>query len=264
MIGLDGLEIKVIEAMLAQGELPNLAALRARGGLGTVATTTPAQTPVAWSTFATGLNPGGHGIFDFLRRDPKTYLPDLALNRYEQKNAFSPPKAVNSRKGETIWDRLTAAGVPSTIIRCPCMYPPENIKGRLLAGMGVPDLRGGLGTATYYTSRTGVSALEAENVVTCEKGADGSYVTHLIGPRIPKDRSDARADIVVVPDPSGDRVTIRSSGTPRDLPRHVRIDREIGLHRSVRSRAPRGLRSSRSCSTCRSLPKDRTRTTTAR
>ncbi len=203
--------------MLARGEMPNLAALRAKGGLGTVATTTPAQTPVAWSTFATGLNPGGHGIFDFLRRDPKSYLPDLALNRYEQKNAFSPPKAVNSRKGETIWDRLTVAGIPSTIIRCPCMYPPEPIKGRILAGMGVPDLRGGLGTATYYTTKSGVKPLEAENVVTCQRGGDGAFATHLIGPRNPKDRTDARAEIVVVPHESGDRVTIRSSGTPREL-----------------------------------------------
>ena len=202
---------------MARGELPNIAALRARGGFGRVATTTPAQTPVAWSSFATGMNPGGHGIFDFLRRDPKTYLPDLALNRYEQKNAFSPPKAVNSRKGETIWERLSAAGVPSTVIRCPCTYPPEPIKGRILAGMGVPDLRGGLGTATYYTTEDGVRPLEAENVVKVARSADGSIATHLIGPRNPKDRSDAKAEIVIVPDPSGDRVTIRSAGTPREL-----------------------------------------------
>ena len=70
VIGLDGLEPAIVEPMLAAGELPNLARLRGRGGFATVATTSPAQTPVAWSTFATGTNPGGHGIFDFLRRDP--------------------------------------------------------------------------------------------------------------------------------------------------------------------------------------------------
>src|ERR687893_1405484 len=91
VIGLDGLEPKIVEPMLAAGELPNLARLRAQGGFARVATTSPAQTPVAWSSFATGTNPGGHGIFDFIRRDPKTYLPDIALNRYEQKNAFLPP-----------------------------------------------------------------------------------------------------------------------------------------------------------------------------
>ena len=109
VIGLDGLEPRIVGPMLAAGTLPNLARLRAAGGYAPVATTYPAQTPVAWSSFATGLNPGGHGIYDFLRRDPATYLPDIALSRYEQKNAFTPPKAVNRRQGETIWDRLGQA-----------------------------------------------------------------------------------------------------------------------------------------------------------
>ena len=68
VIGLDGLEPKIVEPMLADGELPNLAKLRTQGGYARVRTTYPAQTPVAWSTFITGTNPGGHGIFDFLTR----------------------------------------------------------------------------------------------------------------------------------------------------------------------------------------------------
>src|SRR5262249_36721875 len=82
VLGLDGLEPKIVDRLLCAGELPHLARLRAEGGYGRVATTCPAQTPVAWSTFATGTNPGGHGIFDFIRRDPVTRLPDLRLNRY--------------------------------------------------------------------------------------------------------------------------------------------------------------------------------------
>src|SRR4051794_18192557 len=151
--------------MLAAGELPNLARLRAAGGYARVATTTPAQTPVAWSTFATGTNPGGHGIFDFLRRDPRTYLPDLALNRYEQKNAFSAPRAVNLRRGTPVWEILGAHDIPSTVVRCPCTYPPDPVRGRLLAGLGVPDLRGGLGTATLYTTDESTRRGEAEQVV---------------------------------------------------------------------------------------------------
>src|SRR5438309_11378199 len=99
--------------MLSAGELPNLAKLGSTGGLARVATTAPAQTPVAWSTFATGTNPGGHGVFDFLRRDPATYLPDSGLSRHEQKNAFLPPRAVNLRRGTPVWDRLSAAGIGS-------------------------------------------------------------------------------------------------------------------------------------------------------
>ena len=98
VIGLDGLSPEIVSRLLEAGQLPNLARLKEQGGYSRVATTRPAQTPVAWSTFATGTNPGGHGIFDFLRRNPRNYLPDLALNRYEQKNAFLPPKAVNLRR----------------------------------------------------------------------------------------------------------------------------------------------------------------------
>ena len=98
-IGLDGFEPQIAEAMMARGELPHLMKLRDQGEYSRLKTTASAQTPVAWSTFATGTNPGGHGIFDFLSRDPKTYLPILSLSRYEQKNAFVPPKVVNLRRG---------------------------------------------------------------------------------------------------------------------------------------------------------------------
>src|SRR5882762_6887447 len=92
VIGLDGLETSIVEAMLSQGELPNLAKIRSVGSYSRLRTTSPAQTPVAWSSFATGTNPGGHGIFDFIRRDPETYLPDLALSRFERpKNILAQP-----------------------------------------------------------------------------------------------------------------------------------------------------------------------------
>src|SRR3954453_14803268 len=136
VIGLDGLEPTIVEAMLAEGELANLARLRARAGLARVATTTPAQTPVAWSTFATGTNPGGHGIFDFIRRDPATYLPDLALNTYERKNAFTPPRAVSLRRGDPNRAHLAKGDIPATILRFPCTYPADPLRGRMLSGMG--------------------------------------------------------------------------------------------------------------------------------
>ena len=84
VIGLDGLEPGIVEAMLGRGELPNLAKIQAAGSYSRLKTTYPAQTPVAWSSFVTGTNPGGHGIFDFICRDPETYLPDVALTRFER------------------------------------------------------------------------------------------------------------------------------------------------------------------------------------
>lgn len=216
VIGLDGLGPTIVEPMLEGGALPNLAELRMRGGYARLGTTWPAQTPTAWSTFATGTNPGGHGIFDFIRRDPKTYLPNLALNRYEQKNPFVRPQAVNLRGGTPLWSVLSRAGVPSTVLRCPCTYPPDEISGRMLSGMGVPDLRGGLGTGTFYTQADDVKAGEDEKVVRLS-GSNGRFQTHVIGPRHPRTREDIRFPIDVEVDHASGRVTVRSQGEPRQV-----------------------------------------------
>ncbi|MFQ5689200.1 MAG: alkaline phosphatase family protein [Gemmatimonadota bacterium] len=217
VVGLDGLEPTIVDRMLATGQLPGLARLRDEGGYARVATTTPAQTPVAWSTFATGTNPGGHGIFDFIRRDPETYLPDLALNRYEQKSAFLPPRAVNLRRGDPVWNLLTRAGIPSAILRCPCTYPPDKLRGRMLSGMGVPDLRGGLGTSTFYTSEDGVQPGESEQVIRVEYDGRSPLRTHLIGPRVPRTGQDVRLEIRLEPDSEAAAVNVRSSGKPAQL-----------------------------------------------
>lgn len=203
--------------MLDARELPNLASLRGQGGYSRVRTTYPALTPVAWSTFSTGTNPGGHGIFDFIRRDPKTYIPDFSLNRYEQKNAYLPPRAVSLRRGVPLWELLSAAGIPSTIVRCPCTYPPDSIRGRMLAGMGVPDLRGGLGTSTFYTSDQNVKAAESEIVVRLPGNGERAISTHLIGPRDSKTRSDFKCEITIHLEPAARRVVLRSGGQPSAL-----------------------------------------------
>ena len=217
VIGLDGLEPKIVEPLMRDGLLPNLSRIRDKGGYCRLRTTYPPQTPVAWSTFATGVNPGGHGIYDFLRRDPATYLPSLALSRYEQKNMFTAPRAVNLRGGAAVWDLLTDAGVPSTVLRCPCTYPPAAISGRMLAGVGVPDLRGGLGTSTFYTSASFAEAAESEKVVRVQAGADGNIDTHLIGPHNPKAKADAQFAIRLYPEPSAGRALLRSDGQPAAL-----------------------------------------------
>ena len=219
VIGLDGFEPKIAEAMMAAGDLPHLAGLRTQGGYARIGTTYPAQTPVAWSTFATGTNPGGHGIFDFLNRDTQTYLPVLSLNRYEQKNAFAPPEVVNMRRGTAVWDHLSRAGIPSTVVRMPCAYPPGNLRGRMLAGVGVPDLRGGLGTSTFYTSRTDVIGEHSEKVVPVTRSGD-TIQTYLIGPHNPRKREDFQLKLTIrlhETVPGTGKVTIHSDGQPGTL-----------------------------------------------
>ncbi len=240
VIGLDGLEPSIVEPLLDAGELPNLAKLRQMGGWARVATTSPAQTPVAWSSFATGTNPGGHGIFDFVRRNPANYLPDIALNRYEQKNAFLPPKAVNLRRGRAFWDVLSEAGVPSTVLRCPCTYPADRLRGRVLSGMGVPDLRGGLGTGTFCSTDQKIKPGESEQVARIESDGAGGFQTHLIGPRSPKDRSDVRLRLALRPDLQAGTVTVTCENSPEVTVRlgewsdWMRLKFKLGLLQSVR------------------------------
>lgn len=212
MIGLDGLDPVVAEAMLSSGELPNLARLSREGSYRRLASTTPAQTPVAWSSFATGANPGAHGIFDFLRRDPASYRPEIALHTFEAQNRFLPPRPVSRRAGTALWDTLGEAGIPSVVLRHPCTFPPpKSLRGRMLAGVGVPDVRGGFGTSTLYTSRDDVQAGEGEIVVPI-RPVDGVVDTHVPGPR-GRD-GDLSFGITLRFDASRRRARVESEGKP--------------------------------------------------
>jgi predicted AlkP superfamily phosphohydrolase/phosphomutase len=79
VLGFDGVDAHIVESMVAAGRLPNLAALQKRGAYSPLTPTVPAQTPVSWATFSTGLDPGGHEIFDFLKRDPNDRIPTFAV-----------------------------------------------------------------------------------------------------------------------------------------------------------------------------------------
>ena len=83
VLGFDGADPDAIEALIAAGELPNLRSLAAEGTLAPLETTKPSESPVAWATFATGMNPGRTRIFDFLEKREGTYVPQIALVRQE-------------------------------------------------------------------------------------------------------------------------------------------------------------------------------------
>ena len=219
VIGLDGLEPSIVEAMLSRGELPNLARIKASGAYTRLKTTYPAQTPVAWSSFATGTNPGAHGIFDFVARNPKTYYPEYALNRFAPgKNMFSPPRVVNQRRGIPFWQTLAAAGIPCSVVRCPCTFPPDEIpNGRVLGGVGVPDLRGGQGTGAFYTQDRTIKVKESEQVVHLPAG--DSFATHLIGPRKPgaNPPADITHEIRVEARRPEKKIILHTNGSPEKV-----------------------------------------------
>ena len=162
VIGLDGLEPSLAERYMDEGLMPNLAKLRKTGSYARLQTTTPAISPVAWSSFMTGSNPAKHNIFDFLSRDPKTYLPDLSSARIGKPGRvlslgkynipLAKPSIRGLRKSIPFWKILGERGIFSTVLRVPITFPPEKFAGHLLSGMCAPDLKGSQGTFSFYTS----------------------------------------------------------------------------------------------------------------
>jgi predicted AlkP superfamily phosphohydrolase/phosphomutase len=162
-LGLDGLDPVLTEKYMAEGKLPNLALLRASGSYRRLRTTFPAISPVAWSTFATGVNPARHNIFDFLSRDLRTYAPEISSSKVR------PGSVEMRRKSEPFWKILSRNSVRATILRVPITFPPDDFSGCMLSAMATPDLRGTQGTFSLFTA--GATAGENRYTLQAVKGA---------------------------------------------------------------------------------------------
>ena len=158
MLGVDGMDPQFVQRHWSA--LPHLDGLRRQGSFEQLKTTTPPQSPVAWSTFITGMDPDRHWIYDFVHRDPKTYLPFSSMSRAEEPRhtlslgpylfPLSQGQVIALRRGKAFWQILADHHIPVTMIRMPTNYPPL-AAGKAIAGMGTPDLRGTFGTFTFYT-----------------------------------------------------------------------------------------------------------------
>lgn len=224
VIGFDGADSRLVEQYMGEGKLPNLQALRDQGSYSPLQPTNPPQTPVSWSAFATGTNPGKTGIFDFLKKDStRSYVPTLAFvaeskrpfglgentapvaglivllatvlvaaiplrlfgvrgrtllgvavavgvaagaGGYVAASRYLPdevPLAINNRQGDTFWGILARDGLRTRVIRVPQTFPAEEVPGgQFLSGLGVPDMRGRVGTPSYYTSEAGFKVRDNE------------------------------------------------------------------------------------------------------
>lgn len=177
ILGFDGLSPKIIEPMMQKGELPNFSKLKDLGSYRHLSTANPSQSPVAWAAFATGQNPGKNGVFDFIVRDPETYGLNLSFSNIKK------GKARRVIKSKCFWQYTSEKKVPATIIACPVTFPPDKIYGKMLSGMGVPDILGTEGTFTFYTSEP--LNKDKENGGKCfHIRKSPVMVMNLIGPRV--------------------------------------------------------------------------------
>jgi len=247
ILGFDGADARLVKQWMDEGKLPNLAKLRDDGSFSALQPTNPPQTPVSWSSFATGTNPGKTHIFDFLMRNPADYLPDFAMSSESRRpflvgknnglvvgliaggavfvlaflivllfrmgwttrlaiaalcglaaglpsgfvtKQYLPvevPDAINHRQGSTMWELASKAGLKVQVIRVPATFPAENVgEGHMLSGLGVPDMRGRVGTPTYYTSDPTFQPGAGENEFSLElvrlSDHRGAIETRVIGP----------------------------------------------------------------------------------
>lgn len=177
ILGFDALSPEIIEPMIQQGMLPNFARLQVQGSYSKLSTTNPAQSPVAWAGFATGKNPGKNGIFDFIERDPKNYHLDLVFSRMKK------GRPINALKAKGFWDYTSSLKVPTVVLACPDTFPADKVYGKMLSGMGVPDILGTEGTFTFYTSEKLTDEKEYGGKV-FHVNKNPAMVMNFIGPRV--------------------------------------------------------------------------------
>jgi len=193
VLGIDGMDPQLLKRFIQEGKMPNFATLMRQGAFRELTTSIPPQSPVAWSNLITGMNAGGHGIFDFIHRDPKTMELYFSASRVEPPRhaihlgswviPLGSGNADQLRKGKAFWQILDEHDVPNSIFRIPSNFPPVPAKGKTLSGMGTPDLRGTYGTFSFYTDdpTAAPGAVEGGQVIPVQ--VENSQVTaNLIGP----------------------------------------------------------------------------------
>lgn len=227
VLGFDGVDPDLVRQWI--DELPNIRRVAAAGTLATLGTTNPPESPVAWASWSTGLNPGKHGIFDFLRRDPESYRPSIGLVRVERPRFLlgvipvSRARITNLRKGTPFWEYLDRQGISSVNLRMPLEFPAKVLEhGVTWSGLGVPDVRGTWGTYFYFA--TDVSQWELKDtefggrLVRLEFDEEGVARVELDGPIDPRMTDYRRIAIPIEFELLGeDAVKIRLQGQEQVL-----------------------------------------------
>jgi predicted AlkP superfamily phosphohydrolase/phosphomutase len=182
ILGFDAFDPSIFERLLETGRMPNLAEFTETDGYARLRISNPAQTEVSWTSIATGQDPGGHGIFDFVHRDPATYAPHVSL--LSTKKGVGGTQFVPPFNATTIFDQAVREGYPATALFWPAMFPARyESPVRTIPGLGTPDILGKLGVGTEYRSEPGgdengrKTPLRALSAV-----GNGRYAGQFVGP----------------------------------------------------------------------------------
>lgn len=127
VIGLDGATLDLIEPWANSGKLPVMAQLMKNGTYGRLQSVLPVLSSAAWSSFMTGMNPGKHGFYDFVKRAPDSYR--------------LRPVSREQMGGRSLWRILSELDKKVIVMNVPMTYPPETVNGLLVTGLGTPSYK---------------------------------------------------------------------------------------------------------------------------
>src|SRR5690349_2963213 len=182
ILGFDSFDPAVFDRLAGQNQLPNLEKFSQHGGYAKLDVCSPPQTEVSWTSIATGADPGGHGIFDFVHRDPATYTPYVSILPTRKGAAgeqFVPPYTA-----ETFFEAAADMGYPATALWWPAMFPARPaVPIDTLPGLGTPDIRGQLGVGMLLSSEA--EQKKKTTVVRLEAIGADRFAASLPGPQTP-------------------------------------------------------------------------------
>jgi hypothetical protein len=205
ILGLDAFDPTIFERLSEQGKLPNLTKHVEAGGYARFAVANPPQSEVSWTSIATGLNPGGHGIFDFVHRDPATYTLNVSL--LPTKGGFTGTQFVPPHAARTIFDQAARQGFPATVLWWPVTFParPES-PVRTLPGLGTPDIQGRLGVGTLFSDHADLADEKRKTpIVTLNQLGKDRYTGLLSGPVRKKRKGVQESTLELQLDLTGDK-----------------------------------------------------------
>jgi len=203
ILGVDGMDPEILQEVIERypDRMANFRWLVAQAdGIHSLGTSTPPQSPVAWSNFITGMNPGGHGIFDFIHRDLTHRTPASSTTRVEEGVRLHLPgpwkidigaDSPSNRTGEAFWTILRDHGIPADIWRIPANFPVEASEGVSFSGMMTPALDSAYGECSFYTTDPNRKAELGYKKTELLEEIEGRIITTLKGPEHPLKETDA-------------------------------------------------------------------------